>query len=248
MSAEAVAGEDEDERTVVRFSPARRRTAEHMVRSKATSPHAFVAVEADYEAVEAVRAAAAPAIRAAHGCGLSYLPFVAHALTRRLADHPALNSTVVDGGLELRRTVNLGVAVDLGPRGLIVPVVHDAGSLGVEDLTVAIAARAEAARARRLMPADVADGTFTVTNLGMFGTTLTVPIINQPQVAILATDGVARVPVVDDAGQVVVRRRGTLGLSFDHRAVDGAEVARFLRSVADTLSTHDWAAALGVPA
>ena len=207
------------------FTPARRRTAEHMRLSRATSAHAFVAVEADYERVDAARRRE----------GLTFLPYVVAALARAARDFPLVNASVVADGVVVHPGINVGVAVDLGERGLIVPVVRDAGSLTVAELAAAIASSADRARARRLPPAELRDGTITVTNLGMFGTSLTVPIINQPQVAILATDGVRLQPVALDRDTVEVRARGTLGLSFDHRAFDGAYAAGFLRAVADAI-------------
>jgi 2-oxoglutarate dehydrogenase E2 component (dihydrolipoamide succinyltransferase) len=212
------------------FAPARRRTAEHMLSSRATSAHAFVAVEVDYEQVERARRAAAPP--------LTLLPFVVAALARAVATYPLLNASVVEGGVVVHPTVDVGIAVDLGERGLVVPVVRDAAALTVAELGDAIATAAARARARKLLPAELRGGTITVTNLGMFGTVLTIPIINQPQVAILATDGVRPRPVAvaeGDGHRVEVRATGTLGLSFDHRAFDGAYAAGFLQTVADTL-------------
>ena len=181
---------------VVPFSNMRRRTAEHMVRSKATSPHAFIANEVDFEAVERVRAAWGERFRAEEGFSLTYLPFVARAAVEALRDFPLLNASVVDDSLLVHSEVNLGIAVDLSHEGLIVPVIQRAEEVTLRGVARRIRDLAERARGRQLNADDIAGGTFSITNDGPFGTYFTVPIINQPQVAILATDGIARRPVV----------------------------------------------------
>src|ERR1700734_3071442 len=181
---------------VVPFSNMRRRTAEHMVRSKATSPHAFIANEVDFESVERVRKAWGERFKAEEGFALTYLPFVARATVEALRDFPLLNASVVDDSLLVHAEVNLGIAVDLSHEGLIVPVIHRADEVTLRGVARRIRDLAERARGRQLNADDIAGGTFSITNDGPFGTYFTVPIINQPQVAILATDGIARRPVV----------------------------------------------------
>jgi 2-oxoglutarate dehydrogenase E2 component (dihydrolipoamide succinyltransferase) len=233
---------------VVPFSNMRRRTAEHMVRSKATSPHAFIANEVDFEAVERVRTAWGDRFRAEEGFGLTYLPFVARAAVEALRDFPLLNASVVDESLLVHAEVNLGIAVDLSHEGLIVPVIHRAEEVTLRGVARRIRDLAERARGRQLNADDIAGGTFSITNDGPFGTYFTVPIINQPQVAILATDGIARRPVVvtqpDGSESIAIHSTGILGVSWDHRAVDGAYVSLFLARVAELLGTRDWAAEL----
>jgi len=233
---------------VVPFSNMRRRTAEHMVRSKATSPHAFIANEVDFEAVERVRKAWGERFKAEEGFGLTYLPFVARAAVEALRDFPLLNASVVDDSLVVHSEVNLGIAVDLSHEGLIVPVIHRAEEVTLRGIARRIRDLAERARGRQLNADDIAGGTFSVTNDGPFGTYFTVPIINQPQVAILATDGIARRPVVvtqpDGSESIAIHSTGVLGVSWDHRAVDGAYVSLFLAKVAELLGTRDWAAEL----
>jgi pyruvate dehydrogenase E2 component (dihydrolipoamide acetyltransferase) len=233
---------------VVPFSNMRRRTAEHMVRSKATSPHAFIANEVDFESVERVRKAWGERFRAEEGFALTYLPFVARAAVEALRDFPLLNASVVDDSLLVHAEVNLGIAVDLSHEGLIVPVIHRAEEVTLRGVARRIRDLAERARGRQLNADDIAGGTFSITNDGPFGTYFTVPIINQPQVAILATDGIARRPVVvtqpDGSESIAIHSTGILGVSWDHRAVDGAYVSLFLRKVADLLGTRDWAAEL----
>jgi 2-oxoglutarate dehydrogenase E2 component (dihydrolipoamide succinyltransferase) len=233
---------------VVPFSNMRRRTAEHMVRSKATSPHAFIANEVDFESVERVRKAHGDRFKAEEGFGLTYLPFVARAAIEALRDFPLLNASVVDDALVVHAEVNLGIAVDLSHEGLIVPVIHRAEEVTLRGVARRIRDLAERARSRQLNADDIAGGTFSITNDGPFGTYFTVPIINQPQVAILATDGIARRPVVvtqpDGSESIAIHSTGILGVSWDHRAVDGAYVSLFLARVADILATRDWGAEL----
>jgi pyruvate dehydrogenase E2 component (dihydrolipoamide acetyltransferase) len=233
---------------VVPFSNMRRRTAEHMVRSKATSPHAFIAYETDFENVERVRKAWGERFKAEEGFSLTYLPFVARASVEAMRDFPLLNSSVLDDTLVVHPEVNLGIAVDLSHEGLIVPVIHRAEEVTLRGLARRIRDLADRARNRQLNADDIAGGTFSITNDGPFGTYFTVPIINQPQVAILATDGIARRPVVvthdDGSESIAIHSTGILGVSWDHRAVDGAYVSSFLARVAELLAGRDWSAEL----
>jgi len=238
------AGTDE----VVPFTNIRRRTAEHMVRSKATSPHTLVVLEADYENIERVRRAHGKQFRAEEGFSLTYLPFVARACVEALHEWVDLNSSVGDDALIVHHQVNLGIAVDLDHQGLIVPVVPRAEELTLRGLARRIHELATRARTKKLTADDISGGTFSITNAGPFGTFLTAPIINQPQVAILSTDGVKRRPVVvtsdDGTEAIAIHSVGLLCLSWDHRAVDGAYAAAFVARIAELLDTHDWAAEL----
>jgi 2-oxoglutarate dehydrogenase E2 component (dihydrolipoamide succinyltransferase) len=233
---------------VVPFSNMRRRTAEHMVRSKATSPHAFIANEVDFENVERVRKAWGTRFKEEEGFSLTYLPFIARATVEALRDFPFLNASVADDSLVVHSEINLGIAVDLANQGLIVPVIHQAEEVTLRGVARRIRDLAERARGRQLNADDIAGGTFSITNDGPFGTYFTVPIINQPQVAILATDGIARRPVVvtqtDGSESIAIHSTGIIGVSWDHRAVDGAYVSSFLARVSDLLGTRDWAAEL----
>jgi 2-oxoglutarate dehydrogenase E2 component (dihydrolipoamide succinyltransferase) len=226
-----VAGPDD---TVVPFSRSRRATAEHMMRSRATSAHALVAVDVDYAAIDRVRSAA----------GLSYLPFVARAVLDGLRGFPHLNASVGDDCLIVHPEVHLGLAVDVGGEALMVPVVRSAADRRLAALAEAFADVAARARASRLTTDELTGATFTITNVGAYGTVLTAPIINQPQVAILSTDGIEPRPVAtkgpDGEWAVTVHPVGNLSLSFDHRAVDGAYAAAFLAAVRTTLETRDW--------
>jgi 2-oxoglutarate dehydrogenase E2 component (dihydrolipoamide succinyltransferase) len=230
---------------VIPFSNIRRRTAEHMVRSKATSAHTLVAVEADFEAVDRVRRAERERFKAEEGISLTYLPFVARATIEALRAFPHLNASVGDDALIVHHDLHLGIAVDLDAEGLIVPVIHSADGKRLPALAREAADLASRARERRLGADDISGGTFTITNPGPFGTLMTVPIINQPQVGILSTDGVKRRPVVvplaDGSEGIAIHSVGVLALSFDHRAVDGAYASRFLAKLREVLETRDWA-------
>ena len=230
---------------VVPFTNIRRRTAEHMVRSKHTSAHTMVAVEVDYSAVDKVRSAEKESFKANEGFSLTYLPFIARAVVDALEDWPYLNSSVGDDELIVHGEVNLGIAVDLDFEGLLVPVVHRAEEKRLTALAREIAGLASRARSKRLTMDDISGGTFTLTNAGGFGTFITVPVINQPQVAILSTDGVKKRPVVvelpDGSDGIAVHPVGNLVMSWDHRAVDGAYASAFLAKVRDILQSRDWA-------
>ncbi|MGH9078744.1 MAG: dihydrolipoamide acetyltransferase family protein [Acidimicrobiales bacterium] len=241
--ARSVSGDE-----VIPFTNIRRRTAEHMVRSKATSAHTLMVKEIDYERVEQVRRAFGERFRAEEGFSLSYLPFAARAAVEALEEFPHLNSSVGDDALIVHRDVNLGIAVDLDNEGLIVPVVHNAEELNLRGMARRIREVAERARTKRLNLDDISGGTFSITNAGPFGTLITGAIINQPQVAILSTDGVSRKPVVvalpDGSESIAIHSVGLAAMSFDHRAVDGAYVARFLARMSQILDDRDWAGEL----
>jgi pyruvate dehydrogenase E2 component (dihydrolipoyllysine-residue acetyltransferase) len=223
---------DDDE--IIEFSRARRNTAEHMVRSLATSAHTLVATEVDYHGVDGVRRAAQ----------LSFLPFVGRAVVDAIGEYPRVNASVGDDELIVHPRINLGVAVDVDFEALVVPVVADAGTMRLRALSDAVAALATRARSKRLTTDDLTGGTFTITNVGSYGTLVTAPVINQPQVAILSTDGVKMRPVAVRAANgewtIAVHPVGNLSLSFDHRAFDGAYAAAFLARVRDILETRDW--------
>jgi 2-oxoglutarate dehydrogenase E2 component (dihydrolipoamide succinyltransferase) len=242
----AVRPGDRDE--TVPFSNIRKRTAEHMVRSQDTSAHTLVVIEVDYSGIEKVRDAVKDKFKADEGFGLSYLPFIARALIDAIEEFPRINASVGNDELIVHKYVNLGIAVDLNYEGLIVPVVHDADTKRLRALAREIADLASRARGKKLGADDISGGTFTITNPGGYGTMLTFPIINQPQVAILSTDGVKRKPVAvelpDGAWGVAVHPMGNLALVFDHRANDGAYASAFLAKLKEIIETRDWATEL----
>jgi 2-oxoglutarate dehydrogenase E2 component (dihydrolipoamide succinyltransferase) len=240
--AEGAAGDE-----VVPFDNMRRRTAEHMVRSKHTSPHVLTAVEVDFHAVERARSARQREWKEREGFSLTYLPFMARAVCDALAEFPHLNASVGEDQLTVHHYVNLGIAVDLEQRGLIVPVIKNADGKRLRQLSREIRDVAERARAKRLTPDEVTGGTFTITNPGPYGTLISAPIINQPQVAILSTDGIKKKPVVVEtpAGDsIAIHPVGIVALSWDHRAIDGAYASRFLHHIRTIVETRDWEAEL----
>lgn len=246
-NAAATSGSKLDGDEVVAFTKIRQLTAEHMVRSKATSAHTLMVKEVDYEAVDVVRRRYADTFKEKEGFTLSYLAFNALATVAALGDFPNLNASVSGDSLVLHRQINLGIAVDLDGEGLIVPVIQNAGDYDLRSIARTIRHLAHGARHKQLTVDDTANGTFTISNPGPFATLLTGAIINQPQVAILSTDGVSRKPVVVEVGgaeTIVIHSVGLLALTFDHRAVDGAYAARFLNRVDEILNTREWAAEL----
>jgi 2-oxoglutarate dehydrogenase E2 component (dihydrolipoamide succinyltransferase) len=229
----------------VPFDNIRRRTAEHMVRSKATSAHVYTSVEVDYEHVERARNAHQDEWRRDEGFSLTYLPFIVRAFCDAVRDFPRVNASVDGETLVIHHDVNLGIAVDLEFKGLVAPVIRDADGKRLRLIAREIRDLASRARRKQLGPDEIMGGTFTLTNMGPFGTYMTLPVINQPQVAILATDGIRKRPVVvegpdgDDA--IAIHPVGVLALTWDHRAFDGAYAASFLDLLRDILETRDWA-------
>jgi pyruvate dehydrogenase E2 component (dihydrolipoamide acetyltransferase) len=226
----------------------RKRTGEHMVMSKQVSPHVLTAVEVDFEGVERVRRAHGAEWRASEGYSLTYLPFIARALVDAVRDFPHVNASVGDGELIVHDYVNLGIAVDIDFEGLLAPVLRDAETKRLRAIAREVVDLAGRARSKQLSPDDLAGGTFTITNPGQYGTMMQFPIINQPQVAILSTDGISRKPVVvtDEHGgeSIAIHSVGILALAWDHRAFDGAYVAAFLDRLRDIIQTRDWEAEL----
>jgi pyruvate/2-oxoglutarate dehydrogenase complex dihydrolipoamide acyltransferase (E2) component len=211
------------------LSRMRRQIGEHMKRSLQTAAHCTTWIEADMGGVEAARAR----------LGVTALAFVARAAIDSLRAYPALNAWLQDGRYQQPAGVNLGIAVSLGEDGLLVPVIHDAHELSVEGLAGKIKDLARRARGRELTPDDVRDGTFTITNPGQYGSIMATPIINQPQVAILDLEAIVKRPVVltDARGtdSIAIRPMTILGLSWDHRALDGAVAAQFLADLKQRL-------------
>lgn len=232
----------------VKLSKIRRLTGEHMVMSKAVSPHAFSVVEIDYDNVDRVRKAVKNTWKQHEGFSLTYLPFISRAIVDALADFPHLNASVGDGELIVHNYVDLGIAVDLDYQGLLVPVIRDADSKRLRALAREINDLANRARARKLSPDEIQGGTFTISNNGSAGSVLTSAIINQPQVAIVSTDAIKRRPVaVDLPGgdeAIAIHPVGNLAMTWDHRAFDGAYAANFLVRVKEILETREWEAEL----
>jgi pyruvate dehydrogenase E2 component (dihydrolipoamide acetyltransferase) len=232
---------------VVPLNKIRRATAAHMVRSIATSVHTLQAVEVDFQSVDRARNARGADWKAKEGFSLTYLPFVCAAACEALADFPLINATFSNDALIVHRRVNIGVAVDLGFEGLVVPVLRDANHKNVRGLARETHTLVQKARVNTLSADDVSGGTYTISNSGSFGTLITAPIIHQPQVAILSLDGVHKKPTViegPDGDAIAVRPIGVVAQSFDHRAFDGAYSAAFLRRLKEALETRNWLAEL----
>ncbi|TMF35903.1 MAG: 2-oxo acid dehydrogenase subunit E2 [Chloroflexi bacterium] len=229
---------DGEREELVKLSVMRKSIAEHMVRSLATSPHAWTLQEVDVTNLVRYREAEKDSFKARHGTALTYLPFVAQILCEALKQFPWLNSSWSDDGVILKRYVNLGIAVSI-PDGLIVPVVKDADKLGFTDLVRVINDLVERARNKQLKTDDVQGGTFTLNNTGATGSIASQPIINQPQAAILTTESIVkRAMVIDDA--IALRHMMNLCLSFDHRIIDGMMAGQFLGTLKQRL--EEWTA------
>ena len=218
------------------MSTMRRKIAERMVASRRTSAHVHTVFEVDFSRVAALREAH-KAEYAAAGAKLTYLSFVAKAVVDALAEVPVANASLDGDNIVHSDDVGLGIAVALDD-GLIVPVIKHAREAGVHELSRAIADLAERARTRRLAPHEVEGGTYTITNHGAFGSLLGMPIINQPQLAILGMGVVEPRPVVV-GGAVTVGLRAYLTLGFDHRVIDGATADRFMAAVKRNIEQFD---------
>ena len=213
---------------LVPLTAMRKTIAERMVRSRQISAHVVTFFEVDFSGVGTVR----------EGRGLTYLPFVIHAVVRAMKNFPILNSSWGEQGILLKREIHMGIAVALED-GLLVPVVRHADRKGVAQLAKEAADLAERARTKRLSPEEVQGGTFTITNHGGTGSLFSTPIIHQPQIAILGVGAVQkRAIVLNDA--IAIRPMGYLSLSFDHRVIDGATADRFMSKVKEYLETSKW--------
>ena len=233
-----------DSRSFIAFDKIRKMTGDHMVMSKATSPHVLQTVEVDYHAVDAVRKKLSPQWKADKGYSLTYLPFISRALTIAIKEFPRVNSSVVGDGIQIHSLINLGIAVDLNFNGLVVPVVKDCANKSVGQIAADIKAMSTKARDKKLTPDDMSGATYTISNSGPFGTMMTASIISQPQVAIMSTDGIKKRPVVlesEHGDTIGIRPVGILAQSFDHRAFDGAYSAAFLNRVREIIEQSNWA-------
>ena len=233
---------------VIALSKIRKLTGSHMIMSKSTSPHAFSVVEVDYANVDRARTAIKDSWKAGEGFSLTYLPFISRAVVDALREFPHLNASIDGDNLIVHGYVDLGIAVDLDYTGLLVPVVRNADGKRIRAIAREINDLASRARNRKLSPDEIQGGTFTISNNGSAGSVLTMPIINQPQVAILSTDAIVRKPVVvtaaDGSESIAIHPVGNLSMSWDHRAFDGAYSGRFLARVKQILESQDWSAEL----
>jgi pyruvate dehydrogenase E2 component (dihydrolipoamide acetyltransferase) len=217
---------------VVPMSVMRKKIAEHMVLSARTSPHVYSVYEVNFERVAALREKHKAQFEAA-GAKLTFTGFIAKVMVDALRQFPAVNASIDGDNIVYKKDINLGIAVAL-EHGLIVPVIRNADEKNLLGLSRAINDLAARARTKKLSPDDVQAGTFTITNPGIFGALYGLPLINQPQVAILGVGAIEkRAIVVDDA--IAIRRMCHLTLGYDHRLIDGADAGRFLSVVKDRL-------------
>jgi len=220
--------------------------AENMLNSKRTAAHVWTSVEVDYERVEVVRQQHKAAWKAREGFSLTYMPFIARATIDALGAYPVVNSSfdLENAKQTFHGSVGLGIAVDLNEGGLVVMNMPGADGLALTGLARGIRAVADKARAGKLELSDLAGSTFTITNPGPFGSFMSAPIINIPNVAILSTDTVAKRPTVvtlpDGSDAIAIRHIGYLGLTWDHRVFDGSTAVLFLRRIKENLETWDW--------
>ena len=242
----AAAREVGERETLVPWTNIRRRTAEHMVASSREVARAWNAVEVDWTNVAKLRAQTKDAFRAKEGFGLTYMPFLAKSLCATLLELPVINSTYdpdQQGNVE-KHYVNLGIAVALEGGGLIVPVIKSADEKNLVGLARGIYDVATRARSKKLTPDDLSGGTFSITNPGPFGSVISVPIIPRGQTAILGFEAIGKQVVATDDDQIAIRYRGILDMSWDHRAIDGAEAAQFLARLRERIETTDFSAEL----
>jgi 2-oxoglutarate dehydrogenase E2 component (dihydrolipoamide succinyltransferase) len=232
----------------IKLSKIRKLTGEHMIMSKAVSPHTFSVVEVDYANVDVVRSRVKNEWKKTEGFSLTYLPFISRAVVDALVEFPHLNASLDGNELVVHQYVDLGIAVDLDFQGLLVPVVRDAETKRLRALAREISDLGARAKSRKLSPDEIQGGTFTLSNNGSAGSVLTMAVINQPQVGIISTDAIVRKPVVvnlpDGGESIAIHPVGKLAMSWDHRAFDGAYAAGFLSRAKEILETRDWSAEL----
>jgi 2-oxoglutarate dehydrogenase E2 component (dihydrolipoamide succinyltransferase) len=244
--ASAAAGVTSTDAEEVELSRVRIRTAENMIKAKQTAAHVWTSVEVDYERVERVRKAHKDEFKTAEGFSLTYLPFISRAVIDALREYPVVNSSfhLEEKKAVFHKNVDLGIAVDIEHEALVVPRVRNADNLRLVGIAREIKELAERARTGKLGVDDLTGSTFTITNPGPFGSFLSVPIINVPNVAILSTETVIKRPTVvtdaDGQDMIAIRHIGYLGLTWDHRAFDGSVAVLFLQRIKQNLETWDW--------
>jgi 2-oxoglutarate dehydrogenase E2 component (dihydrolipoamide succinyltransferase) len=225
------------------MSRMRRLISENMVASKHISPHVYTVFEVDMSRVARLRAKHRAYFEQAYGAKLTFLPFVLMAAAKALRAFPIVNASVDGDNIVYKLDINLGMAVALD-WGLIVPVIRNADQLNLAGLALAVGDLAARARSKQLKPEEVQEGTFTITNPGVFGETFAMPVINQPQVAILGMGAVKKRPVVvtgaDGEDALAIREVMFTALSFDHRLVDGATADQFMAAIKKEMETSDF--------
>jgi 2-oxoglutarate dehydrogenase E2 component (dihydrolipoamide succinyltransferase) len=230
------------EDTIMEMDRVRKLIAKHMVMSKQTAPHVTSFVEADATEMVLWRNRNKDAFQAKYGEKLTFLPFFTEAVANAITEYRMINSSVDGERIILKKKINIGIAVATNSGNLMVPVIREADTKNLIGLTREINQFAEAGRSEKLNPDDLQGGTFTITNFGSFGNTMGTPIINQPQVAILAIGTIEKKPAVIETEMgdaIVVRHKVFLSLSYDHRVVDGMLGGKFLRRIADLIEGFD---------
>jgi len=230
----------------VELSRMRVRVAENNLKAKQTAAHVWTSIEVDFERVERVRQAHKAGFKTDEGFSLTYLPFISRATIDALKTYPVVNSSfnLEQKTATFHKKVDLGIAIDLNQEGLVVARVRNADGLRLVGIAREIANLAERGRSGDLGVDDLTGSTFTITNPGPFGSFMSAPIINVPNVAILSTDTITKRPTVvttpDGQDMIAIRHIGYLGLSWDHRAFDGSTAVLFLRRIKENIETWDW--------
>jgi 2-oxoglutarate dehydrogenase E2 component (dihydrolipoamide succinyltransferase) len=227
---------------IIEMNNVRKKTAEHMVRSKHTSPHVHSTQEVDMTRIVKWRDSVKKKFKEENGYSLSYMAIVSKVVCDVMKDFPLINSSVDGDKIVVKKNINIGMAVALPDETLIVPVIKNADHLNVKGLSAAITDIAYRARNKKLTVDDIQGGTFSITNYGVFGTVIGTPIISQPQVAILGTGDMKKRPVVvetDDGDTIAIRTVMNMTLGYDHRIIDGGYGGKFLAKVVEGLENFN---------
>lgn len=242
MKAPAVSAGPGD--TIVQMDRMRKLIADHMVMSKQVSPHVTNFIEVDVTPLVFWRNQVKDSFKKREGQNITYMPVFIEAVAKALKQYPGVNASVSGDSVILRKNINIGIAVSLPSGNLIVPVIKNADQKSLLGVTIDMNSLADKARTNSLSPDDIAGGTFTISNFGSFRNLTGTPIINQPQVAILATGNIEKKPAVLETptGDVIaIRHKMILALTYDHRVIDGALAGGYLRYLADLLEQFDTA-------
>ncbi len=236
---------DEQGVSVLEFDNVRQKMAEHMIVSKRVSPHVQAIAECDLTNVDKVRLTMKDEFEQKEGFKLTYMPFICEAVVKALKDFPLINSVIDDSSVPYkaitRNNINLGIAVAMDNGGLIVPVIHNADGMNLIGIARSLNDLAKRARVKKLTLNEIQGGTFSITNFGVFGNDIGIPIINQPQVAILGLGAIKKRPVVIETSEgdfIVPRKTMFMTLSFDHRLVDGALGGNFIMRIAHYITNY----------
>lgn len=232
----------EEDDTIIEMSRMRRLIADHMLMSKQISPHVTSFIEVDMTKIVKWRESNKTEFESKTGERLTYTPIIIEAAAKAIKHFPGINASVDGHKIIIKKNVNIGMATLLSDGNLIVPVIYDADQKNITGMAKAVNSLAKKARDNKLKPDDIQNGTFTVTNLGSFGSITGTPIINQPQVAILAIGAIRKMPAVVETpygDSIVIRNKMILALTYDHRVVDGGQGGLYLKKVAEMLENFN---------